>query len=210
MSLAATVPAVADQVINIKRLGALGYGLAAIGPGIGIGLVFGHAIECRIYAEDPARHFAPSPGLIRYMNLPQGPGVRNDQGVYAGYTVPVFYDPMLSKLIAHGNTRDEAIGRMRRALTEYRVEGIETTIPFFTFVMNHPDFAAANFDTGFIDRLLPEIDFAHARNGGPVLDAAIIAAAIAAFEETQRVKLPEDRGSAWRDAARAEAVRSRL
>src|SRR5688500_5844272 len=100
----------------------------------------GHAIECRIYAEDPARKFAPSPGLIRSINLPQGPGIRNDDGVYAGYTVPVFYDPMLSKLIAHGNSRDEAIGRMRRALTEYRVEGIMTTIPFFTFIMNHPDF----------------------------------------------------------------------
>jgi acetyl/propionyl-CoA carboxylase alpha subunit len=99
----------------------------------------GHAIECRIYAEDPARKFAPSPGLIRYINLPEGPGVRNDQGVYAGYTVPMFYDPMLSKLITHGQTRDEAIARMRRALMEYRVEGIMTTIPFFTFIMNHPD-----------------------------------------------------------------------
>src|SRR5688572_10598117 len=107
----------------------------------------GHAIECRIYAEDPSRKFAPSPGLIRYMSLPQGPGVRNDQGVYAGYTVPVHYDPMLSKLIVHGQTRDEAIGRMRRALTEYRVEGIETTIPFFTFLMDNADFAAARFDT---------------------------------------------------------------
>src|SRR5438309_7495860 len=91
----------------------------------------GHAIECRIYAEDPARKFAPSPGLIRYINLPQGPGVRNENGVYAGYTVPVHYDPMLSKLVAHAATREEAIARMRRALTEYRVEGIETTIPFF-------------------------------------------------------------------------------
>src|SRR5437868_3738027 len=88
----------------------------------------GHAIECRIYAEDPARKFAPSPGLIRYLNLPQGPGVRNENGVYAGYTVPVFYDPMLSKLVCHASTRDEAIARMRRALLEYRVDGIQTTI----------------------------------------------------------------------------------
>src|SRR5947209_9094609 len=94
----------------------------------------GHAIECRIYAEDPARNFAPSPGLIRYMNLPQGPGVRNENGVYAGYTVPLFYDPMLSKLVCHAATRDEAIARMKRALAEYRVEGIETTIPFFTYI----------------------------------------------------------------------------
>jgi acetyl-CoA carboxylase biotin carboxylase subunit len=170
----------------------------------------GHAIECRIYAEDPARKFAPSPGLIRYINLPQGPGVRNDQGVYAGYTVPLFYDPMLSKLIVHGQSREEAIARMRRALREYRVEGIETTIPFFTFIMQHPDFAAADFDTGFIDRILPEIDF----DGRPAdeqrLRAAIAAASILAFEESQNVKLPEDAPSRWRDAAREEAVRRRI
>lgn len=170
----------------------------------------GHAIECRVYAEDPARNFAPSPGVIRYINLPQGPGVRNDQGVYAGYTVPVFYDPMVSKLIAHANTRDEAIGRMRRALSEYRVEGIMTTIPFFTFIMNHPDFAAARFDTGFIDRILSGVDFAEASTSDTEIEVAIAAAAILAYEESQNVKLPEDAHSAWRDAARAEAVRGRL
>ncbi len=170
----------------------------------------GHAIECRIYAEDPSRNFAPSPGLIRYINLPQGPGVRNDQGVYAGYTVPVFYDPMVSKLIAHANTREEAIGRMRRALMEYRVEGIETTIPFFTFIMNHPDFAAARFDTGFIDRILSGVDFAAAASSDTDVEVAIATAAILAFEESQNVKLPDDAQSAWRDAGRAEAVRGRL
>jgi acetyl-CoA carboxylase, biotin carboxylase subunit len=167
----------------------------------------GHAIECRVYAEDPAHNFAPSPGLIRYINLPQGPGVRNDQGVYAGYNVPVHYDPMLSKLIVHGRSREEAIARMRRALLEYRVEGIRTTIPFFTFIMEHPDFAAASFDTGFIDRILPELDASHLACGGEIRDAAVIAAAIMAFEETQRVQLPEATDSGWRDAARREAVR---
>ncbi|HEX7705135.1 MAG TPA: acetyl-CoA carboxylase biotin carboxylase subunit [Thermoanaerobaculia bacterium] len=170
----------------------------------------GHAIECRVYAEDPVHNFAPSPGLIRYINLPQGPGVRNDQGVYAGYTVPVHYDPMLSKLIVHGRSREEAIARMRRALLEYRVEGIRTTIPFFTFIMEHPDFAAANFDTGFIDRILPGLDGAHFSHGEEIRDAAVIAAAIMAFEETQRVQLPEATESGWRDAARHEAVRGRL
>jgi acetyl-CoA carboxylase, biotin carboxylase subunit len=169
----------------------------------------GHAIECRIYAEDPARRFAPSPGLIRYINLPQGPGVRNDQGVYAGYTVPVHYDPMLSKLIVHGRTREEAIGRMRRALLEYRVEGIMTTIPFFTFIMNHPDFAAARFDTGFIDRILPEIDFSGQNPADHHADAVIAAAAIMAFEESQNTKLPEETRSGWRAAARNESVRGR-
>ncbi|HEX8619486.1 MAG TPA: acetyl-CoA carboxylase biotin carboxylase subunit [Thermoanaerobaculia bacterium] len=168
----------------------------------------GHAIECRIYAEDPARKFAPSPGLIRHISLPQGPGVRNDQGVYAGYTVPVFYDPMLSKLIVHGATRDEAIARMRRALAEYRVEGIMTTIPFFTFIMNNPDFISANFDTGYIDRILPQLDFAQRPASEHHVDAAIAAAAILAFEESQNVKLPEDSASRWRAAARVEGMRS--
>ena len=168
----------------------------------------GHAIECRIYAEDPTRKFAPSPGLIRYLNLPQGPGVRNENGVYAGYTVPVFYDPMLSKLVAHGATRDEAIGRMKRALAEYRVEGIDTTIPFFTYIMNDPDFVAAKFDTGFIDRLLPKMKFDHHQpQQGAKADAAIAAAAIMAFEDAQRVKLPEDGESRWKEAGRREALR---
>jgi acetyl-CoA carboxylase biotin carboxylase subunit len=148
--------------------------------------------------------------LIRYINLPEGPGVRNDQGVYAGYTVPVFYDPMLSKLIVHGQTRADAIARMRRALAEYRVEGIMTTIPFFTFIMNHPDFMAGQFDTGFIDRILPGLDFAQRPADPRQLDAAIAAAAILAFEESQNVKLPDDVPSRWRDAAREEAVGGRL
>jgi acetyl-CoA carboxylase, biotin carboxylase subunit len=167
----------------------------------------GHAIECRIYAEDPARKFAPSPGLIRYLNLPQGPGVRNDNGVYVGYMVPVFYDPMLSKLVVHGQSRAEAIARMGRALAEYRVEGIETTIPFFTYVMNNEDFQAANFDTGFIDRLLPQIDFSHRPANDQHHDAALAAAAIMAFEESQNVKLPVEGDSMWKKAGRVAGTR---
>jgi acetyl-CoA carboxylase, biotin carboxylase subunit len=169
----------------------------------------GHAIECRIYAEDPSRRFAPSPGTIRYINLPQGPGVRNENGVYPGYTVPVHYDPMLSKLVCHAATRTDAIARMKRALMEYRVEGIDTTIPFFTFIMEHPDFAAAKFDTGFIDRLVSEGDFASGASNPTLADAAIATAVIMAFEESQRVQLPEDRDSAWKRAGRTEAVRGR-
>ena len=164
----------------------------------------GHAIECRIYAEDPARKFAPSPGVIRYLNLPQGPGVRNENGVYTGYNVPVFYDPMLSKLVCHAPTRAEAIARMRRALVEYRVDGIETTIPFFRFIMDHADFRAAQFDTGFIDRVLPQLSL-EAMDGHA--DAAIAAAAIMVFEEGQRIQLPEERESAWKRTGRAEALR---
>ena len=168
----------------------------------------GHAIECRIYAEDPARRFAPSPGVIRYLNLPQGPGVRNDNGVYAGYTVPVFYDPMLSKLIAHAGTRGEAVARMKRALIEYRVEGIETTIPFFTALMDHPDFREARFDTGFVDRNLIELTREHGGNGH--VEAVIAAAAILAFEESQQVRLPEQTGSGWKQAGRLDAIKDRL
>jgi acetyl-CoA carboxylase biotin carboxylase subunit len=165
----------------------------------------GHAIECRIYAEDPARKFAPSPGLIRYMNLPQGPGVRNENGVYAGYTVPVHYDPMLSKLVCHAATRADAIARMKRALAEYRVEGIQTTIPFFSMLMDRDDFGRADFDTGFLDRLLPQLNLEASAEEGHV-DAAIAAAAIFAFEESQSVRLPEERDSAWKRAGRAAAT----
>jgi acetyl-CoA carboxylase, biotin carboxylase subunit len=169
----------------------------------------GHAIECRIYAEDPAHKFAPSPGLIRNLSLPQGPGVRNDNGVYAGYTVPVYYDPMLSKLICHAGTRGEAIDRMLRALQEYRVDGIRTTIPFFAFLMKHPDFRAANFDTGFIDSLLSELDLEHRGADDAIRDAALIAAAILAFEDSQTVRLPEETGSRWKETGRLEALRGR-
>jgi acetyl-CoA carboxylase biotin carboxylase subunit len=169
----------------------------------------GHAIECRIYAEDPSRKFAPSPGLIRYLNLPQGPGVRNENGVYAGYTVPVHYDPMLSKLVCHAANRDEAISRMKRALMEYRVEGIETTIPFFSWIMDNEDFRNANFDTGYIDRMLPQIDFAHSADETRV-DAAIAAAAIIAFEDSQSVKLPVGEDSPWKKAGRLDAMKGRL
>jgi acetyl-CoA carboxylase biotin carboxylase subunit len=164
----------------------------------------GHAIECRIYAEDPTRKFAPSPGLIRYLNLPQGPGVRNDNGVYAGYTVPVYYDPMLSKLICHAADRADTIARMKRALGEYRVEGIDTTIPFFTYIMDHPDFQAAKFDTGFIDRILPDMSFERADGH---VDAAITAAAILAFEESQQVRIADGGDSPWKRVGREEGLR---
>jgi acetyl-CoA carboxylase, biotin carboxylase subunit len=166
----------------------------------------GHAIECRIYAENPFEGFAPSPGLISYLNLPEGPGIRNDNGVYAGYTVPIHYDPMLSKLIATGADRDEAIARMKRALGEYRVDGIETTIPFYARLMDDDDFRAARFDTGFLDTFLRNLRL-EAEPGDARVDAAMIAAGILAFEESEKVRLPEVAGSSrWRDAGRLEAL----
>jgi acetyl-CoA carboxylase biotin carboxylase subunit len=114
----------------------------------------GHAIECRIYAEDPDQGFMPSPGLIRGLRPAAGPGVRDDSGVSAGYTVPVFYDSMIAKLIAWGGSRPEAIGRMSRALREYQVLGIRTSIPFFLWLMRQPDYIAGRYDTTYLDGLL--------------------------------------------------------
>ncbi len=112
----------------------------------------GHAIECRINAEDPYRNFQPSPGLITAYHPPGGPGVRVDTHVYAGYTVPPYYDSLLAKVIVHGNTRQEALSRMGQALDSFILEGITTTIPFLARVIRHPDFAAGKEDTRFLER----------------------------------------------------------
>jgi acetyl-CoA carboxylase biotin carboxylase subunit len=112
----------------------------------------GHAIECRVNAEDPARNFQPSPGLITAYHPPGGPGVRVDTHIYAGYTVPPYYDSLLAKVIVHGNTRAEALARMRQALDSFIIEGVTTTIPFLGRVMRHPDFIAGKVDTKFLER----------------------------------------------------------
>jgi acetyl-CoA carboxylase biotin carboxylase subunit len=112
----------------------------------------GHAIECRINAEDPYRNFQPSPGLITAYHPPGGPGVRVDTHVYAGYTVPPFYDSLLAKVIVHGYDRNEALTRMGQALDSFILEGVTTTIPFLAKVIHHPDFVAGNVDTKFLER----------------------------------------------------------
>jgi acetyl-CoA carboxylase biotin carboxylase subunit len=112
----------------------------------------GSAIECRIYAEDPDNNFFPSPGTIRLLQTPSGPGIRDDSGVYEGWTVPIDYDPLISKLVAWAPTRKDALDRMQRALREYRVEGIQTNLNFFTEVLNDSDFRNGRFDTGYIEK----------------------------------------------------------
>ena len=112
----------------------------------------GHAIECRVNAEDPARNFQPSPGTITAYHPPGGPGVRVDTHIYAGYTVPPFYDSLLAKVIVHGNHRTEALARMRQALDSFIIEGPTTTIPLLSRVMRHPDFVAGKVDTKFLER----------------------------------------------------------
>ena len=118
----------------------------------------GAALECRISAEDPAREFFPAPGLISVLHTPAGPGVRDDSGVYQGWRVPLEYDPLMAKLIVWGRDRREAIARLRRALLEYEVIGVETTIPFFFRVLQNPDFLAGRLDTGLVGRILAQGD----------------------------------------------------
>lgn len=114
----------------------------------------GHAIECRINAEDPDKNFRPSPGKIEAFHVPGGPGVRVDTHAYSQYVIPSFYDSLIAKLITSGKDRDEAIGRMIRALDEFIIEGVATTIPFHKRVMNENDFRQGNFDTKYIERML--------------------------------------------------------
>jgi len=113
----------------------------------------GHAIECRINAENPEQGFRPSPGLVTQFHLSGGPGTRIDSHLIAGATVSPHYDSMVAKLITHGADREEALARMRRALFEARIEGIDTTVGFHLALMSHPDFRAGRYDTGFLERL---------------------------------------------------------
>ena len=150
----------------------------------------GHAIECRIYAEDPDSSFFPSPGTITFLWAPAGPGIRDDSGVTAGDEVSIYYDPMISKLAAWGRSREEAIDRMRRALDEYAVGGIKTTLPFFREIVRDEEFIAARLDTGFISRFNERRKARPHPAGGTQAssreqDIAIIAAALA-YAEAQR------------------------
>ena len=111
----------------------------------------GHAIECRINAEDPTHDFRPSPGTITAFHSPGGPGIRIDSHVFAGYKVPPYYESLLGKLIAYGGTREEALGRAYQALEEFIIEGVHTTIPFLREVLRHPDFVAGEVDTHWLD-----------------------------------------------------------
>ena len=143
----------------------------------------GHAIECRVYAEDPDNNFFPSPGKISHLRVPYGPGIRDDSGVELNSEVSIHYDPMISKLAAWGRTREEAIDRLRRALDEYEVGGIKTTLPFFREIVRDEEFIAARLDTGFIGRFNERRKTARAaaseRAGGQTQqDLALIAAAI--------------------------------
>jgi acetyl-CoA carboxylase biotin carboxylase subunit len=170
----------------------------------------GHAIECRIYAEDPDNNFLPSPGRILQLRAPAGPGIRDDSGATAGLDVPIFYDPMISKLIAWAEDRPRAVVRMRRALGEYLVAGIKTTVPFFTWLFAQPEFIEGRFHTAYLDEVLK------ARNGRPfvepsadVEDVAAIAAALHAALSPRAAAASSTAPAArpWKTQARVEGLR---
>jgi acetyl-CoA carboxylase biotin carboxylase subunit len=137
----------------------------------------GHAMEVRLYAEDPENNFFPSPGKILSRHAPSGPGIRVDEGVYEGWTVPLDYDPLLSKLIAWGNSREETIARLRRALEEYSITGIKTNAALFRRILAEPDFLRAEIHTKWLDEILRRPQPA-ARCDANGADAAAIAAAL--------------------------------
>jgi acetyl-CoA carboxylase biotin carboxylase subunit len=177
----------------------------------------GHAIECRIVAEDPFRGFIPSLGEITAVAEPSGPGVRVDSGIYRGGKVPIYYDPMLAKLVVWAPTRAHAILRMRRALEEYRIVGIQTVLPFHISMMQNMGFLRGNIDTGFLERNDPAT-LANSDGSAPVEDVAAMAAALVAdgrkqvgsaalSGSTPQEGIVPDGGSNWRRVAREMGLR---
>ncbi len=168
----------------------------------------GHAIQCRIYAEDPDNNFMPNPGVIKHITVPLGLGVRYDGYVYEGYEIPMHYDPMICKLITWGGTRSEAIARMKRALYEYKITGVKTSIKFLERIMDAPGFIEGRYNTHFIednhDRL-----FSPRPCGLECEDMAIISAFIDYLDKLERVQPPRFTGelaSTWKDFGRKRNV----
>jgi acetyl-CoA carboxylase biotin carboxylase subunit len=176
----------------------------------------GHAMECRIYAEDPDNNYFPSPGKITLLLAPSGPGIRRDSGMYEGWTVPIDYDPLLAKLIGYGTNREQAISRLVRALNEYFVGGIKTNISLFRRILNDPDFHAAKFDTGYLDRLLKTHPPDVRREAS---DVAAIAAGVFAILDSDGASVngsqpglrpsgeQQQHSNGWKKTARAELLR---
>lgn len=160
----------------------------------------GAAIECRIYAEDPDQNFMPSPGKITVYHEPSGPGIRNDSGVYAGFRIPLEYDPLVSKLITYGRSREEAIVRMRRALKEFRIGGVKTSIPFFMRLLEDSEFIVGNLHTHFIEqRGLIDAE----RNSDPeAIEISMIGAAVNQALRKSLIKRESPRKSGWKEYGR--------
>jgi acetyl-CoA carboxylase biotin carboxylase subunit len=176
----------------------------------------GHAIECRIYAEDPDNNYFPSPGKITLLLAPSGPGIRRDSGMYEGWNVPIDYDPLLAKLISYGTDRQQAIQRLQRALYEYFVAGIKTNISLFQRILRDPDFQAGKLDTGYLDRLLSKPDPELAARAAEPRIAAIAAGMFAVLDPQATSGSAIRNGqssegasaaSNWKEKGRAEALR---
>ncbi|MGA7967791.1 MAG: acetyl-CoA carboxylase biotin carboxylase subunit [Terriglobales bacterium] len=174
----------------------------------------GHAIECRIYAEDPDNNYFPSPGRIDVLLQPSGPGIRRDSGMYEGWNVPMDYDPLLAKLIGYGTDREQAIMRLQRALYEYFVAGIKTNISLFQRILRDADFQAGRLDTGFLDRLLVKADPPEPARVPESRIAAIAAGMFAVLDPASSSSgarnerpAPAPATSNWKEKGRAEALR---
>jgi acetyl-CoA carboxylase biotin carboxylase subunit len=174
----------------------------------------GHAIECRIYAEDPDNNYFPSPGKITLLLLPSGPGIRRDSGMYEGWNVPLDYDPLLAKLVGYGTDREQAIARLTRALREYFIGGIKTNLSLFRRILRDPDFHAARLDTGFLDRLLKTPEDRTVESGAAEVAAiaagvfAILGEAAAGAGNSTKVNWAASAApSQWKDASRRDALR---
>lgn len=168
----------------------------------------GHAIECRIYAEDPDNNFMPSPGLIQHITEPLGLGVRHDGYVYEGYEIPIYYDPLISKLIVWAGSREEAIDRMRRALYAYKITGVKTSIRFLKRIMESPDFRNGNYNTHFIEK---NFDFLMKKQECPTdcEDVAIMTVLIDyldKLEQSQPSKPEGQRGNLWKEYGRRRSL----
>jgi acetyl-CoA carboxylase, biotin carboxylase subunit len=168
----------------------------------------GHAIQCRIYAEDTDNNFMPQPGTVKHITVPLGLGVRYDGYVYEGYEIPIFYDPLISKLISWGKTREESIARMKRALYEYKITGVKTNIKFLEKIMDIPDFIEGKYNTHFIENNSGRL-FSPAVCGVECEDMGIIACFIDYLDKLEKVqpqKFTEDFASTWKDFGRKRSV----
>jgi acetyl-CoA carboxylase biotin carboxylase subunit len=177
----------------------------------------GWAIEARINAEDPAKGFLPGPGRVHQVRFPAGPGVRVDTHLYAGYEIPQFYDSMIAKLIVWGETREIAIARMKRALSEFEIDGVPTTVKFHEAVLSHPAFVEGEFNTGFIEKEAEYFKNAFSQITQDHLESAAILSAVIAAQDQQKsspsVVATGKSGEApaaasiWRERGRFESIR---
>jgi acetyl-CoA carboxylase biotin carboxylase subunit len=172
--------------------------------------IHGHALEARIYAEDPALNFMPSTGLIKRLVLPQGPGVRNENGIYPGYEIPVYYDPLIGKVVIWAEDRPGVIRRAKRALQEYQVDGVKTNINFLLWALDENGFNDGTYDTGYIDRHFGAESLTRSIEE---IDLAAIAASITAYNALKQSTFKvhkEERENVWKRVARSEGLQKPL